>query len=306
MNYDAVESWLKRLQTKWCDSLSQTAGEKPFAADEWKRPGGGGGIARVLEDGIAIEKAAINFSSVAGAGLPAAASAARPSLGGRRFRATGVSAIVHPRNPYAPTSHCNLRFFIAEKAGAAPVWWFGGGFDLTPYYGFEEDCIHWHETAQAACARFGADIYPRFKHWCDEYFYIKHRNEARGIGGLFFDDYDAGGDFGRAFAFARSIAEAYPKAYLPILEKRMHMPWGERERDFQLYRRGRYVEFNLVYDRGTLFGLQSSGRTESILASLPPAARYRYDWQPEPGSPEARLTEYFLKPRNWLRDIIRR
>ncbi|MGH8162118.1 MAG: oxygen-dependent coproporphyrinogen oxidase, partial [Gammaproteobacteria bacterium] len=264
------------------------------------------GITRVLEGGVALEKAAVNFSAVNGDRLPEAASAARPQLGGRRFRATGVSAIVHPRNPHAPTSHFNLRFLVAEKTGAAPVWWFGGGFDLTPCYGFEEDCIHWHKTAREACARFGEDVYPRFKHWCDEYFYIKHRKEARGIGGLFFDDYDAGGDFGRAFAFARSIGEAYPKAYLPILAKRMHTPWGKREREFQLYRRGRYVEFNLVYDRGTLFGLQSGGRTESILASLPPAVRFRYDFAPEPSSAEARLADYFLQPRDWLDDATRR
>ena len=302
MNYAAVENWLRALQTQWCDALSTTTGERPFSTDAWTREAGGGGITRILEGGVAIEKAAVNFSSVHGDALPAAASAARPTLAGRHFRATGISAIVHPRNPYAPISHANLRFFVAEKAGAAPVWWFGGGFDLTPCYGFKEDCRHWHRTARDACARFGANIYPRFKRWCDDYFYIKHREESRGIGGLFFDDYDAGGDFERAFSFARAIGEAYPKAYLPILEQRMRMPWGQRERAFQLYRRGRYVEFNLVYDRGTLFGLQSGGRSESILASLPPAVHFRYDFQPEPGSPEARLTEHFLQPRDWLAD----
>ncbi|MGH8271685.1 MAG: oxygen-dependent coproporphyrinogen oxidase [Gammaproteobacteria bacterium] len=300
MNYAAVENWLKGLQESLCDALTRVGGERPFGEDVWQRPGGGGGVSRVLEDGIAIEKAAVNFSAVTGEKLPDSASAARPMLGGRRFRATGVSVIVHPRNPYVPISHFNVRFLVAEKSGAAPVWWFGGGFDLTPCYGFEEDCAHWHETARAACARFGADVYPRFKHWCDEYFYIKHRKEARGIGGLFFDDYDAGGDFARAFAFARSIGEHYPKAYLPIFARRMQHPWSERERAFQLYRRSRYVEFNLVYDRGTLFGLQSNGRTESILASLPPEVRFRYDWRPEPDTPEAHLTEYFLKPRDWL------
>ncbi len=301
MNYAAVESWLKGLQESLCDALAHTTGERSFSKDVWQRAGGGGGVTRVLEGGTVIEKAAVNFSAVSGDKLPPAASAARPSLGGRRFRATGVSVIVHPRNPYAPTSHFNARFLIAEKSGAAPVWWFGGGFDLTPCYGFEEDCVHWHQTARSACTRFGEDVYPRFKHWCDEYFYLKHRDEARGIGGLFFDDYDAGGDFARAFAFARSIGEHYSKAYLPILERRMHHPWGERERAFQLYRRGRYVEFNLVYDRGTLFGLQSGGRTESILASLPPEVRFCYDRRPEPDTPEALLTEYFLKPRNWLK-----
>lgn len=306
MNSAAVETWLKDLQRRLCEELARVAGERPFEEDTWQRPGGGGGITRVCEDGVVLEKAAVNFSAVGGDTLPAAASAARPQLAGRRFRASGVSVIVHPRNPYAPTSHFNLRFLVAEKTGAAPVWWFGGGFDLTPCYGFEEDCIHWHETARAACERFGADVYPRFKRWCDEYFFIKHRSEARGIGGLFFDDYDAGGDFGRAIAFARSVGEAYPKAYLPILARRMHMPWGERERGFQLYRRGRYVEFNLVYDRGTLFGLQSGGRTESILVSLPPLLRFRYDFEPEPASPEARLTDYYLKPRNWLAGATRR
>jgi coproporphyrinogen III oxidase len=300
MNYNAVESWLRALQNEWCETISDTAGERPFATDAWRREAGGGGITRVLADGVAIEKAAVNFSSVRGEALPAAASAARPMLAGRHFRATGVSTIVHPRNPYAPISHANLRFFVAEKTGAAPVWWFGGGFDLTPCYGFEEDCRHWHRTARDACTRFGADIYPRFKRWCDEYFFIKHRGEQRGIGGLFFDDYDAGGDFERAFSFARAIGKAFPEAYRPILERRMRMSWGRRERDFQLYRRGRYVEFNLVYDRGTLFGLQSGGRTESILASLPPEVRFRYVYQVEPDSPEARLTEHFLKPRDWL------
>ncbi|MGA7964905.1 MAG: oxygen-dependent coproporphyrinogen oxidase [Gammaproteobacteria bacterium] len=300
MDYRQVETWMRKLQEHVCTGLSETTGDIRWREDTWKRPAGGGGITRAIENGIVIERAAVNFSAVSGDNLPAAASAARPALGGRSFRATGVSVIVHPRNPYVPTSHFNLRFFCAEKPGAAPVWWFGGGFDLTPYYGFEQDCVDWHRAARNACERFGKDVYPRFKRWCDEYFFIKHRNEARGIGGLFFDDYDAGGDFARAVTFARSIGEHYPKAYLPILARRMHTTWGKRERNFQLYRRGRYVEFNLVYDRGTLFGLQSHGRVESILASLPPQANWRYDYTPEPGSPEARLTEHFLKPRNWL------
>ncbi len=299
MNYAEVETWLRQLQEQICTSLVQTTRERDFREDAWRRPAGSG-ITRIIEQGVTVEKAAVNFSAVSGEDLPAAASAARPMLAGRSFRAAGVSVIVHPRNPYAPTSHFNVRFFAAEKPGAAPVWWFGGGFDLTPYYGFEEDCRHWHRTARDACARFGRDIYPRFKRWCDEYFFLPHRSEARGIGGLFFDDYDADGDFGRAFAFARSIGVHYPEAYLPILKRRMRHPWGERERAFQLYRRGRYVEFNLVYDRGTLFGLQSGGRAQSILASLPPIAHWRYDWRAEPGTAEARLTDYFLKPRDWL------
>ncbi|MGH8126987.1 MAG: oxygen-dependent coproporphyrinogen oxidase [Gammaproteobacteria bacterium] len=302
MNYRVVESWLRELQARLCKGLSETSGDTAWREDTWQRPEGGGGMTRIIENGIVLEKAAVNFSAVKGENLPAAASAARPALGGRSFRAIGVSVIVHPRNPYAPTSHFNLRFFSAEKPGAAPVWWFGGGFDLTPYYGFEEDCVHWHRTARDACQRFGPNVYPRFKQWCDEYFFIKHRNEARGIGGLFFDDYDAGGDFARAQALAHSIGEHFPKAYLPILARRMHTPWGERERNFQLYRRGRYVEFNLVYDRGTLFGLQSNGRVESILASLPPQAHWRYGHTPKLNTPEANLSEHFLKPRDWLKE----
>jgi len=300
MDYRAVENWLVTLQSEICNGLSDAAGESRFREERWKRPEGGGGATRVLEGGPVIEKAAVNFSAVSGAALPAAASAARPALAGRGFRAAGVSVIVHPRNPYAPTSHFNVRFFAAEKAGEAPVWWFGGGFDLTPFYGFSADCVHWHRVARAACTPYGDDLYPRFKRWCDEYFFLPHRGEARGIGGLFFDDYDAGGDFEAAFGFARSIGAHYPRAYLPILERRIRHPWGKRERAFQLYRRGRYVEFNLVHDRGTLFGLQSGGRTESILASLPPAVHWRYDWHPDPATPEARLTEHFLQPRDWL------
>jgi len=236
---------------------------------------------------------------VHGKTLPPSANAHRPELAGRSFQALGVSLVIHPRNPYVPTSHCNVRFFMAEKAGAEPVWWFGGGFDLTPYYGFEEDAIHWHRTAQAACDAFGPDYYARFKQLCDEYFFLKHRNEPRGIGGLFFDDFNEK-NFAHSFGFMRSVGDHYLSAYLPIVQKRKTAPYGERERDFQLYRRGRYVEFNLVYDRGTLFGLQSGGRTESILMSLPPLVKWRYDWRPAPGTPEAKLYEVFLKPRDWL------
>ena len=253
----------------------------------------------MLAEGAVFEQAGVNFSHVFGTDLPASATAHRPELAGRSFQALGVSLVIHPRNPYAPTSHANVRFFMAEKPGAEPVWWFGGGFDLTPYYGFEEDCVHWHKTAKAACDPFGADYYPRFKKWCDEYFLLKHRNEPRGIGGLFFDDLNEK-SFNHCFGFLKSVGDHYVPAYLPIVQKRKATPFGERERDFQLYRRGRYVEFNLVYDRGTLFGLQSGGRTESILMSLPPLVKWRYDWKPAPGTPEAKLYEIFLKPRDWV------
>jgi coproporphyrinogen III oxidase len=294
----AVEQYLLELQDRICDSLARLDGAH-FREDRWERQGGGGGRSRVLEDGTVFEKAGINFSKVHGAGLPPSATAHRPELAGRDFEALGVSLVVHPRNPYAPTSHANVRCFVARKPGAEPVWWFGGGFDLTPYYGFEEDAVHWHTTAHAACAPFGADVYPRFKHWCDEYFFLKHRNEPRGIGGLFFDDLNAWG-FDRSFAFMRSIGDHYLPAYAPIIERRKDLAYGDREREFQLYRRGRYVEFNLVYDRGTLFGLQSGGRTESILMSLPPQVSWRYDWHPQPGTPEAELYDTFLRPRDWL------
>jgi len=263
----------------------------------------GGGRSRVIERGKLFEKAGINFSDVGGDSLPAAASARRPELAGRSFRAMGVSLVLHPENPYVPTSHANVRFFLAEKPGEAPVWWVGGGFDLTPYYPFEEDAVHWHRTAREACRPFeealGEPVHDRFKRWCDEYFYLAHRGEARGVGGLFFDDLNEWG-FERSFAFLRAVGDAFLPAYLPIVRRRRETPWGERERRFQLLRRGRYVEFNLVYDRGTLFGLQSGGRTESILMSLPPLVRWDYDWRPEPGSPEARLTEEFLVARDWL------
>jgi len=295
----AVRHSLLQLQQHICDEIERLDGQQRFMRDAWERPGGGGGDSRVLTEGNVFEQAGINFSHVHGANLPPSATAHRPELAGRHFQAMGVSLVIHPRNPYVPTSHANVRFFIAEKEGSDPVWWFGGGFDLTPYYGFEEDARHWHRTARDACAPFGEEVYPRYKKWCDEYFFIKHRNEPRGIGGLFFDDLNEGG-FERCFDFMKSVGNHYIPAYAPIVERRKDVPYGERERDFQLYRRGRYVEFNLVYDRGTLFGLQSGGRTESILMSLPPLVKWRYNWQPEPGTAEAGLYEVFLKPQDWL------
>jgi coproporphyrinogen III oxidase len=256
----------------------------------------------VLEGGPVLEKAAVNFSHTVGTRLPPAATERRPELAGGHFEAASVSLIVHPRNPYAPTSHANVRCFAASKEGVEPVWWFGGGFDLTPFYPFDEDVLHWHRTCRELCAPFGADRYERFKKWCDEYFFLPHRGEPRGVGGLFYDDLDEGG-FARCFAFHRAVGDGYLAAYLPILARRKDTPWGEREREFQLYRRGRYAEFNLIYDRGTRFGLQAGGRTESILASMPPVATWRYDWRPEPGSPEARLYEDFLRPRDWLSEL---
>jgi len=296
---NAVSEYLLNLQDRICQSLEQLDQQNIFREDQWTREEGGGGRSRVMEEGAVFEKAGINFSHVHGVQLPASASAHRPELAGRNFKALGVSLVIHPRNPYVPTSHANVRFFIAEKPGADPVWWFGGGFDLTPYYGYEEDAVHWHRTARDACQPFGDDVYPRFKRWCDEYFHLRHRNEPRGIGGLFFDDYNAPG-FTDSFAFMRSVGDHYVPAYAPIVEKRMHQPYADREREFQLYRRGRYVEFNLVYDRGTLFGLQTGGRTESILMSLPPRVTWRYDWHPEPGTPEAELYDAYLKPRDWV------
>ncbi|MDT8406243.1 MAG: oxygen-dependent coproporphyrinogen oxidase [Methylococcales bacterium] len=293
-----VKDYLLNLQQQICQGLETQESGTHFITDTWERPEGGGGITRVLSHGETFEQGGVNFSHVYGANLPPSATAARPELAQRQFQAVGVSLVIHPRNPYVPTSHANVRFFIAEKPGEAPVWWFGGGFDLTPYYPFDEDIRHWHQTAHAACAPFGDSVYPRFKHWCDDYFYLKHRNETRGVGGLFFDDLNEW-DFDTSFAFMKSVGDHYLKAYLPIIEKRKHTPYGEREREFQLYRRGRYVEFNLVYDRGTLFGLQSGGRTESILMSLPPVAHWRYDWQADAGTEEARLNDY-LRPRDWL------
>jgi len=296
---EAVRAYLLGLQDRICQELEQEDGRGRFAEDLWDRPEGGGGRSRVLSDGAVFEQAGINFSHVFGDGLPPSATAHRPELAGRGFEALGVSLVIHPKNPYAPTSHANVRFFLAEKEGAEPVWWFGGGFDLTPYYPFQEDVLFWHETARDACEPFGADVYPRYKKWCDEYFFLKHRDETRGVGGLFFDDLNEGG-FDRCFAFMQSVGNHYLRAYRPIVARRKDIAYGERERDFQLYRRGRYVEFNLVYDRGTLFGLQSGGRTESILMSLPPLVKWRYNWQPEPGTPEAELYENYLRPRDWL------
>ncbi len=298
IDLDAVKNYLLSLQDDICAQLTAVDGGQ-FVEDSWQRAEGGGGRSRVLENGAVIEKGGVNFSHVFGTQLPPSATAHRPELAGRHWQAMGVSLVIHPRNPYAPTSHANVRFFIAEKQGEAPVWWFGGGFDLTPYYGNEDDVRSWHRTARDACAPFGEEVYPRFKKWCDEYFFLKHRGEARGVGGLFFDDYNEAG-FSNAFALMRSVGDAYICAYRPILEARKDTPYGEREREFQLYRRGRYVEFNLVFDRGTLFGLQSGGRTESILMSLPPLVSWRYDWQPKPGSAEAELYEKFLPARDWL------
>lgn len=295
----AVSGYLTDLQDRICKALEQIDGQNQFREDTWQREEGGGGRSRVLEEGGVFEKAGINFSHVRGNQLPASATAHRPELAGRSFEALGVSLVIHPRNPYVPTSHANVRFFVAEKQDSEPVWWFGGGFDLTPYYGFEEDAVHWHLTAKQACQPFGETIYPRFKKWCDDYFFLKHRNEPRGIGGLFFDDFNELG-FERSFALMKSVGDHYIPAYTPIVERRKDLPFGARERDFQMYRRGRYVEFNLVYDRGTLFGLQTGGRTESILMSLPPIVTWRYDWHPQPGSEEARLYEEFLHPKEWL------
>jgi coproporphyrinogen III oxidase len=295
----AVIDYLQTLQDTISGALESCDGGARFQEDAWQRDAGGGGRTRVMSGGRLLEQGGINFSHVYGDALPASATAGRPELAGRSFQAAGVSLVMHPHNPYVPTSHANVRFFIAEKAGEAPLWWFGGGYDLTPYYPFEEDVVHWHTIARKACAPFGDEVYARYKKWCDEYFFIRHRNEARGVGGLFFDDLNEGG-FDHCFDFMRSVGDSYLDAYLPIVERRRDMPFGERERDFQLYRRGRYVEFNLVYDRGTLFGLQTGGRTESILMSLPPLVKWRYDWQPEPGSAEARLYEDFLPARDWL------
>lgn len=290
---NAVRSYLLSLQDSICRAVETEDGGGRFREDSWTRPEGGGGRSRVLSDGATFEKAGVGFSHVSGTSLPPSATAHRPELAGKPWHAVGVSLVIHPRNPYVPTSHANVRFFQAGEGDSA-VWWFGGGFDLTPYYGFEEDAVHWHQTARAA----SGEHYPRFKQWCDDYFFLKHRNEPRGVGGLFFDDFNAPG-FDASFALMRSVGDAFVPAYLPIVQRRKATAYGERERDFQLYRRGRYVEFNLVWDRGTHFGLQSGGRTESILMSLPPLVAWKYDWKPEPGSPEARLYEVFLKPRDW-------
>ena len=299
ISLDAVKDYLLALQDDICRQLAEEDGQGRFEEDSWQREAGGGGRTRVISEGAVIEKGGVNFSHVFGDQLPPSATAARPELAGRSFQAMGVSLVIHPRNPYVPTSHANVRFFIAEKEGEAPVWWFGGGFDLTPYYGFEEDVRDWHREARDACLPFGEDIYPEFKQWCDDYFFLKHRNEPRGVGGLFFDDLNRF-EFEKSFALMRAIGDAYIRAYRPIVARRKETAWGERERDFQLFRRGRYVEFNLVYDRGTLFGLQSGGRTESILMSLPPLVRWDYCREPEPGSAEAELYEKYLVHRDWL------
>ena len=331
-NVEKVDAFLRDLQDRICAALEGADGKARFVEDAWTRPatltpplasravpsspaararnvGGqsasadlplGGGRTRVLKNGRVFEQAGVNYSRVTGDKLPPAATAHRPQLAGRQWTATGVSLVIHPNNPYVPTSHANVRYFEADKQGKEPVWWFGGGFDLTPFYPFDEDCVHWHTVARDLCAPFGDDVYPKYKKWCDEYFWLKHRDETRGIGGLFFDDMSEGG-FERCFEFMKAVGHGYLDACLPIVERRKDMPYGEHEREFQLYRRGRYVEFNLVYDRGTLFGLQSDGRTESILMSLPPRVRYEYGYTPEAGSAEARLEEY-LKPRDWLSD----
>jgi coproporphyrinogen III oxidase len=297
LNIDAVRDYFAGLQRAIVARLTEADGQ-PFRRDEWARPEGGGGITQLLEDGAVFERAGVNFSRVFGSMLPPSASAGRPELAGRSFQALGVSLVLHPRNPYVPTVHMNVRCFFAERNGAAPVWWFGGGMDLTPYYGYAEDARHFHRACRDALAPFGAERYPRYKKWCDDYFYLKHRGEPRGVGGVFYDDLSEP-DFDTCFSLTRSVGDGFLAAYLPLLERRKDLPYGERERAFQAYRRGRYVEFNLVYDRGTLFGLQSGGRTESILMSLPPRVQWRYDWKPEPGSPEEKLYTEFLVPRNW-------
>jgi coproporphyrinogen III oxidase len=297
MDTEAARRWFIALQDSIVAGLEAIDG-KPFRRDEWTRPEGGGGISRLIEEGDALERGGVNFSDVRGTRLPPSATASRPELVGRSWEAMGVSLVLHPRNPYAPTVHLNVRMFVAQKQGAEPVWWFGGGMDMTPYYGFEEDAVHFHRTCRAALAPFGADLHPKYKRWCDDYFFLKHRREPRGVGGIFYDDLAEGG-FERCFALTRAVGEQFLPAYGPILSRRKDLPFGERERDFQCYRRGRYVEFNLVWDRGTLFGLQSNGRTEAILMSLPPLVKWRYDWQPAPASPEERLYTDFLVPRNW-------
>jgi coproporphyrinogen III oxidase len=295
----AVKAFLLQLQEQICAALERSDGSAGFVEDSWERAEGGGGRSRVLTKGAVFEQAGVNFSHVFGDKMPASATAHRPELAGRRFEAMGVSLVIHPNNPYVPTSHANVRFFIAEKDGEAPVWWFGGGFDLTPFYPFEDDVRHWHQVAFDCCAPFGADVYPKYKAWCDEYFYLKHRGETRGVGGLFFDDLNQWG-FERSFAFMRAVGEAFINAYQPIVERRKQTPFTDAQRQFQLYRRGRYVEFNLVFDRGTLFGLQSGGRTESILMSMPPLVRWEYGFVPAEGSAEALLYQRYLQPQDWL------
>jgi len=294
-----VKPFLLDLQNRICQFLEEEDGKARFLEDEWQHASGGGGKTRVLTAGNVFEQAGVNFSHVQGQSLPGAATAKRPELANASFQALGVSLVIHPHNPYVPTTHMNVRFILVEKPDQPAVWWFGGGFDLTPYYGFEEDCIHWHRVAKAACEPFGENVYPEYKKCCDDYFFLKHRNEARGIGGIFYDDLNAWG-FDRCVDFMQSVGNHFIKAYQPIVEKRKSHPYGEREREFQLYRRGRYVEYNLLYDRGTLFGIQSGGRTESILMSLPPLVSWKYNWNPEPGTPEAALYEKFLPRREWI------
>ena len=297
-NVVEIKQWFKQLQDQICSKLAALDGAADFVEDAWQRGDHGEGRTRVLTGGTIFEKGGVNFSHVKGDSLPAAASAKRPELAGRSFQAMGVSLVMHPDNPFVPTTHMNVRFFIAESPGEDPVWWFGGGYDLTPYYGFDEDCIHWHQTAKTHCDPFGEDVYPWMKQWCDEYFYLKHRAEPRGIGGLFFDDLNDR-PFEDCFAITQAVGESFLNAYVPIVERRKETAFTEQHKTFQKYRRGRYVEFNLVYDRGTIFGLQSGGRTESILMSLPPEVNWSYAYQPEPGSKEAQLYEHFLKPKDW-------
>jgi len=298
LNLETVKAYLLSLQDSICEGIEATEENGKFEQDQWQHANGGGGITRVLT-GQTIEKGGVNFSHVRGGALPAAASASRPHIAGKPFEAMGVSVVMHPRNPYVPTSHANVRLFVADPQSDQPIWWFGGGYDLTPYYADEDDVIAWHGAAKAACDGFDDGYYPRFKSWCDDYFYLKHRDEQRGVGGLFFDDFKEQ-DFAHCFAFMQSVGDSYIKAYRPIIERHKDHPYGAAERHFQAYRRGRYVEYNLLYDRGTIFGLQSNGRTESILMSLPPKVEWHYNYQPEQGSQEARLTDYFLKPRDWL------
>lgn len=302
-----VKQYLLALQSSLCDELQAYEPSTKIQQDEWQRSLGGGGITRVLRHGNVFDSAGVNFSHVMGENLPPSATNHRPELAGRQFEAMGVSSVIHPVNPFVPTCHMNVRFFIAQKENSAPIWWFGGGFDLTPYYPIHEDVIHWHQVAKKACTPFGDNIYPQYKAWADKYFYLPHRQETRGVGGLFFDDLNSetfGWDFAKCFNLMQSVGSHFWQAYGPLLKKRNHMPFSKEEQAFQRYRRGRYVEFNLVYDRGTLFGLQSGGRTESILMSLPPQVSFEYQWAPPPGSKEALLYERYLQPREWLDDVI--
>ena len=297
---DLVKKYLIELQQSICAEVELIEDGVVFDKDRWTRDDQrGSGLTNILSNGNIFEKGGVNYSIIAGDKMPKSATALRPELEGRKYTALGVSLVLHPENPFIPTAHANVRFFIAEEQGKDPIWWFGGGFDLTPYYGFDEDAVHWHQTAKKACIPFGEDIYPKYKKWCDDYFYLNHRDEQRGIGGLFFDDLNTG-SFNECFDFMKSVGNHFSEGYLPIVRKRINTPYSESEKDFQLYRRGRYVEFNLIHDRGTLFGLQSGGRTESILMSLPPSVKWSYQFKVEPGSEEEKLTSYFLKPRDWV------